>query len=81
MFDLDSGGNQAEADDETISESTIQGDRVIFHHLPAYKFEQELKADANENIYNTYFNSLSRTMARYQWSQDLYNKLSRNIKL
>ncbi|CAI7720774.1 PIR protein [Plasmodium vivax] len=81
MFDLDSGGNQAEADDETISESTIQGDRVIFHHLPAYKFEQELKADANENIYNTYFNSLSRTMAQYQWSKDLFSKLSRNIEL
>ncbi|EDL42754.1 variable surface protein Vir 14-related [Plasmodium vivax] len=81
MFDIDSGGNQAEADDETISESTIQGDRIIFHHLPAYKFEQELKEDANGNIYNTYFNSLSRTMARFQWSQDLYNKLSRNIKL
>ncbi|KMZ99359.1 hypothetical protein PVNG_04617, partial [Plasmodium vivax North Korean] len=57
------------------------GDRIIFHHLPAYKFEQELKEDANENIYKTYFNAISKTMARYQWSQDLYNKLSRNIKL
>ncbi|KMZ92889.1 hypothetical protein PVMG_05449 [Plasmodium vivax Mauritania I] len=81
MFDIDSGGNQAEADDETISESTIQGDRIIFHHLPAYKFEQELKEEANDNIYNTYFDALSNAMTHYPWRQGLFNKLSRNIKL
>ncbi|GAB69964.1 CYIR protein, partial [Plasmodium cynomolgi strain B] len=57
------------------------GERILFPHLPTYKFDQELKADENDNIYKEYFNSLSVLMKNYNWSQDLFNKLSRNIKL
>ncbi|CAI7719893.1 PIR protein [Plasmodium vivax] len=81
MFDLEGGGTQVEADDETISESTIQGQRIIFEHLPAYIFEQKLKEDATDNNFRGYYNVVKHISERYRWGNDLFKKLSRNISL
>ncbi|KMZ76734.1 hypothetical protein PVIIG_06542 [Plasmodium vivax India VII] len=59
MFSLDSDStSQVEADVDSISESTIKGERVIFKYLPAYLFEEKLKEHASSNEYSKYYNGL-----------------------
>ncbi|SCA60053.1 VIR protein [Plasmodium vivax] len=82
MFSLDSdSATQVEADVDSISESTIKGERVIFKHLPAYLFEEKLKEHASYNEYSAYYNGLYNIRNRYPWLEDIFNKLSRNITL
>ncbi|KNA02233.1 hypothetical protein PVNG_04464 [Plasmodium vivax North Korean] len=82
MFSLDSdSATQVEADVDSISESTIKGERVIFKHLPAYLFEEKLKEHASYNEYSAYYNGLYNIRNRYPWLADIFNKLSRNITL
>ncbi|CAI7719032.1 PIR protein [Plasmodium vivax] len=82
MFNLDSdGASQVEADVDSISESTIKGERVIFKDLPAYLFEEKLKGDASTNDYSSYYNGLNNISQNFPWLSDVFNKLSRNITL
>ncbi|EDL42731.1 variable surface protein Vir12-related, partial [Plasmodium vivax] len=82
MFDLDSNnGLQKEESADSELKSTIQGDRIMFHHLPAYKFDQKLKEDVSNNIYNTYYKGIYDLQNQYEWITDIFNKLSRNIRL
>ncbi|CAI7717838.1 PIR protein [Plasmodium vivax] len=82
MFDLDSdNGLQKEESADSELKSTIQGDRIMFHHLPAYKFDQKLKEGVSNNIYSTYYNGIYYLQNQYAWITDIFNKLSRNIRL
>ncbi|KMZ79875.1 hypothetical protein PVIIG_05653 [Plasmodium vivax India VII] len=82
MFSLDSDStSQVEADVDSISESTIKGERVIFKYLPAYLFEEKLKEDSSSNEYSTYYKGLYNISKRYPWLEDIFKKLSRNITL
>ncbi|EDL42712.1 variable surface protein Vir14-related [Plasmodium vivax] len=82
MFSLDSDStSQVEADVDSISESTIKGERVIFKYLPAYLFEEKLKEHASSNEYSKYYNGLYNISKRYPWLEDIFKKLSRNITL
>ncbi|SCA81881.1 VIR protein [Plasmodium vivax] len=82
MFGLDSdNGSQKEESADSELKSTIQGDRIIFHHLPSYKFDQKLKADVDDNIYSKYYNGVYYLSRTFPWITDIFKKLSRNIPL
>ncbi|VVA00346.1 PIR protein, partial [Plasmodium vivax] len=74
MFGLDSdNGSQKEESADSELKSTIQGDRIMFHHLPAYKFDQKLKEDVSNNIYNTHYKGIYDLQNQYEWITDILN--------
>ncbi|GAW79595.1 variable surface protein [Plasmodium gonderi] len=60
---------------------TEEPSRVVFNDAPSYLFYEQLKKDTDIEKYVGQYEVISELTKKYNWINDLFKKLSRNISL